>query len=69
MRLEKENKSVKNIILGDIRKLFENDEEESYYKPVRVCSFWSNNYNEYELMVIETKHYQLENILITLNHT
>ena len=31
-------------ILGN---LFEH-EEEDYYKPVRVDSFWSNNYIEYE---------------------
>ena len=24
------------------------EEEESYYKPVRVSNFWSNNYIEYE---------------------
>ena len=24
--------------------LFEHEEEENYYKPVRVSNFWSNNY-------------------------
>ena len=44
--LEKENKAIKNIIL--ITNLFENEEEENYYKPVSVSNFWSNNYIEYE---------------------
>ena len=39
---------MKDIILRDIRNLFENDdEEEIYYKPVQVSNFWSNNYIEY----------------------
>ena len=47
-RLEKENKTIKDIILRDIRNLFENKEEENYCKAVRVHNFWSNNYIEYE---------------------
>ena len=39
---------MKDIILRDIRNIFENDdEEEIYYKPVQVSNFWSNNYIEY----------------------
>ena len=34
-------------MLRDIKNLLEH-EEESYYKPVRVNNFWSNNYIEYE---------------------
>ena len=41
-RLEK-NKAIKDMILRDKRNLFENEEEENYYKPVRVTIFWSNN--------------------------
>ena len=43
----KKKKVIKNIILRDVRNLFENKEEENDYKPVRVSTFWSNNYNEY----------------------
>ena len=43
----KKKKVIKNIILRDVRNLFENKEEENDYKPVRVRTFWSNNYNEY----------------------
>ena len=33
----------------NIKNLFENEKEEKdYYKPVRVNTFWSNNYNEYK---------------------
>ena len=39
---------MKDIILRNIRNIFENDdEEEIYYKPVQVSNFWSNNYIEY----------------------
>ena len=38
-RLKKENKVIKDIILRYITNLFEHEEEENYYKPVRVSSF------------------------------
>ena len=47
-RLEKETKAIKNRILRDNKNLFEHKEERSYYKPVRVSHFWSNNYIQYE---------------------
>ena len=37
----------KDKIIRDIRTYFE-QEEEDYYKPGRVISFWNNNYIEYE---------------------
>ena len=45
-RLKKENITIKNGRIRDIRSLFEN--EEDYYKPVKAVHFWSNNYTEYE---------------------
>ena len=47
-RLEKETKAIKNRILTDTKNIFEYEEEENYYKPVRVSNFWSNNYIEYQ---------------------
>ena len=47
-RLQKENKGNKDIILREITHLFENKEEENYYKPVKVSNFWSKNYIEFE---------------------
>ena len=47
-RLEKETKAIKDRILRDIKNLFEHEEEENYYKPVRVSNIWSNNFIEYE---------------------
>ena len=38
-RLEKENKTIKDRIFRDIKKVWEHEEEESYYKPVRVSNF------------------------------
>ena len=29
-------------MLGDIKNLFEHEEEENYYKPARASNFWSN---------------------------
>ena len=46
-RLKKEIKGIKYITLRDIKNLLEH-EEETYYKPVRVNNFWSNNDIEYK---------------------
>ena len=45
-RLKKENEAIKGRIFRDVKNLFE--QEEDYYKPVRVGNFHSNNYIEYE---------------------
>ena len=47
VRLKKEIEAIKDRLIGDIRNLFEH-EEEDYYKPVRVGNFWSNSFIEYE---------------------
>ena len=39
-------KAIKGRIVRDIRSLFE--QEEDYYKPVRVGNFYSTNYIKYE---------------------
>ena len=39
---------MKDTILLDIKNLFEDKEEENYYKPIRVSNSWSNNYIENE---------------------
>ena len=68
-RLEQESKAIKDTLLTDIQNLFEHkEEEENYYKPVRVSTFWSNNNIDYEITVLEVKYYQLKNILIKLDH-
>ena len=35
-------------MLRNIKNVSEHEEEENYYKPVRVSNFWSNNYIEYK---------------------
>ena len=67
-RQEKETKAIKDKILRDIHNLFEHEEEENYYKPVRASNFWNSTYIENQVMVIEIKHYQLKNILLKLDH-
>ena len=66
-RLKKENEAIKNRIVRGIRNLFEH--EKDYYKPQTVANFWSNNYMNMSVTVIEIKYYQLENILIKSDHT
>ena len=60
-RLEKETKRIKDVILIDIKNLFD-----EYYKPVRANNFWSNIYIEYKM--IDIKNYPLKNVLIKLDH-
>ena len=45
-RLEKETKEITDRVLGATNP-FKHKEEESYYKPVTVSNFWSNNYIQY----------------------
>ena len=48
-RLKKEVQGIKDIVLRNIKNLFDYEKgEENYYKPVRVNKFWSNNYIEYK---------------------
>ena len=44
--LKKENEAIKGRITGDIRTHFE--QEDDYYKPIRVVNVWNNNYIEYK---------------------
>ena len=44
--LKTENKALKDGIIRDIRTLFE--QEDDYYKPIKVRNFWNNNHIEYE---------------------
>ena len=67
-RREKETKAIKARIPRDIKNLFEHEEEENYYKPVRVISGVTVILNM-KVIMIEIKHYQLKNILRKLNHT
>ena len=38
-RLKKQTKEIKDRILKDVTNLFRREEEENYYKPVRVSHF------------------------------
>ena len=68
-RLEKETKAIKDRMIKDIRNLCWNkEEEESYYKPVRVNNFWSNSYIEYESNSDRNETLPLKNILINVGH-
>ena len=45
-KIKKDYEEIKDSIIKHIRTLFE--QEEKYYKPIRVGNFWNNNYIEYE---------------------
>ena len=45
---KKKLKLLKKEYLEILRIFFHQEEEENYYKLVRVSNFWSNNYIEYE---------------------
>ena len=60
---KKETKAFKDRILRNIKNLFEHEEEENYYKPVRVSHFWSKNYNEYESIDNRNKTLSVEEYL------
>ena len=66
--IKKENDAIKDRIITDIRNVFEY-EEEHYYNPVILGNFWSNNYINMKVTVIEIKYYQLKNILTKLYRT
>ena len=43
---KKENEAIKDHIIRDLRSLFE--QEDNYYKPIKVDNFWKDNFIEYE---------------------
>ena len=60
--MKKENKAIKDIILRDIRFLFDDDDgAETYYNAIRVTIFGITIIMNTK-MLIEIKHYQLKNI-------
>ena len=64
-RLEKEVKGIKDLVLRNIKNLFEYEkEEENYYKPV-VTTAVTIILNT-KITVIKIEYYQLKNILIKL---
>ena len=56
-KLKKERKAIKYRTIRDIKTLFE-QQEEYYYKSVRVGNLWNNNYIEYESSGDRKKTYQ-----------
>ena len=68
-RLKKEVQGIKDIVLRNIKNLFDYEKgEENYYKPVRVNKFWSNNYIEYKSNGDKNKILSIEEYLDKLDH-
>ena len=49
------NETIKDKIIREIKALF-GQQEEVYYRPVRVGNFWNNNYINYESDVDRNKN-------------
>ena len=62
---KKENETIKDRIIRDIKSLFE--QENNYYKPIRVGNLWNDSFIEYESN--SDKKNQYENILMKLKPT
>ena len=65
--MKKENETIKDRIIKDIRNLVE--QEEDYYKPVRAGNFLSKIILNMKVMVIKMKQDQLKNVWKELDHT
>ena len=64
---KKGNEAIKDKIFRDIKTLFE--QEEDYYKLVRVAIFWNNNYIEYEGNGNRNKYLSINEYLDKIKHT
>ena len=62
-RLEKETKGIEDIILIDIKDVFED-----CYKPAKVNNIWSKKYTEFKSNDKRNKTLSMKNILIKLDH-
>ena len=54
-------KSIEDKIIRDIKDVFE-EEENDYYKPVRVANLYRKSYNEYENNGDENKTLSIKRI-------
>ena len=65
---KKENESMKEKIISDIKNIFKL-ENEDYYKPIRLDSFIVAIILNMKVMVTGLKIFQLKNILINLSRS
>ena len=62
-RRRKGNKTIKDKMIRDI-KAFE--EEDNYYKPIKVGNFWKNDYIEFEINSDKSKSLSVKKYLIKI---
>ena len=62
---KKNERLIKDKIIRDIKTLFQ-QQEEDYYKPKRVSSFWNNSYIEYESNSDKNSNLSLDEHLIKI---
>ena len=66
-KLKIKKRTTKHKIIRDTKTFFQ-QQEEGYYKPVRVGNFWNNNYTEYENNGDRKKNLSIEEHLLKSNH-
>ena len=59
-KLEKENETIKDTIIRDIRTFFELQEEKDYCKPIRVGNICNSNCIKYESSVNRNKNFSVK---------
>ena len=62
---KKNKRLIKDKIIRDIKTLFQ-QQEEDYYQPKRVSSFWNNSYIEYESNGDKNSNVSLDEYLIKI---
>ena len=68
--LKKKNEAIEDRKIRDIKTLFEQQEENDYYKRIREDIFWNNNYSEYESSGDRNKNLSVKELNhIKLSHT
>ena len=68
-KIKNENKAIQYRIIRDIRTLFEQQEENDFYKRIRAGSFWNKNSVKCQSSGDRNKNLSVKEYLDKLNHT
>ena len=68
-KIKNENKAIQYRIIRDIRTLFEQQEENDFYKRIRAGSSWNKNSVKCQSSGDRNKNLSVKEYLDKLNHT
>ena len=68
-KIKNENKAIQYRIIRDIRTLFEQQQENDFYKRIRAGNFWNKNSVKYQSSGDRNKNLSMKEYLDKLNHT